>query len=172
MNKSDNGSDQPRKSDGIPGNGSDGWALFSLCVLISILVNTPGRRFRWPDPEGTCRKETKKTLDPAGIHQNIEAVFRPENFRPVSGGKAQESDRNAPEKIQKFSGRYTTSMFWCIPAGTVLYSLTWEYMHFYFYLSDFRWKIIAYDNLFILHGNIRKEHISKQRILCFDELKL
>ena len=43
-NKSDNGSDQPTKSDGIPGNestnGSDGSALFSLYVLISILVNT------------------------------------------------------------------------------------------------------------------------------------
>ena len=48
----------------------------------------------------------------------MEAVFQPENFRifsgdfrPVSGGKAQESDRNAPEKIQKFSGRNTASMF-------------------------------------------------------------
>ena len=43
-NKSDNGSDQPTKSDGIPGNestnGSDGSALFYLYVLISILVNT------------------------------------------------------------------------------------------------------------------------------------
>ena len=43
-NKSDNGSDQPTKSDGIPGNestdGSDGQALFSLYVLISILMNT------------------------------------------------------------------------------------------------------------------------------------
>ena len=43
-NKSGNGSDQPTKSDGIPGNestnGSDGLALFSLYVLISILVNT------------------------------------------------------------------------------------------------------------------------------------
>ena len=43
-NKSDNGSDQPTKSDGIPGNeftnGSDGSALFSLYVLISILMNT------------------------------------------------------------------------------------------------------------------------------------
>ena len=43
-NKSDNGSDQPTKSDGIPGNectnGSDGSALFSLYALISILVNT------------------------------------------------------------------------------------------------------------------------------------
>ena len=38
------GSDQPTKSDGIPENestnGSDGLALFSLYVLISILVNT------------------------------------------------------------------------------------------------------------------------------------
>ena len=39
-NKSGNGSDQPTKSDGIPGNESDGSALFSLYVLISILVNT------------------------------------------------------------------------------------------------------------------------------------
>ena len=43
-NKSDNGSDQPTKSDGIPGNeftnGSDGLVLFSLYVLISILVDT------------------------------------------------------------------------------------------------------------------------------------
>ena len=43
-NKSDNGSNQPTKSDGIPGNesinGSDGSALFSLYVLINILVNT------------------------------------------------------------------------------------------------------------------------------------
>ena len=43
-NKSDNGSDQPTKSDGIPGNkptkGSDVSALFSFYVLISILVNT------------------------------------------------------------------------------------------------------------------------------------
>ena len=43
-NKSDSGSDQPTKSDGIPGNestnGSDGSALFSLYVLIRILVNT------------------------------------------------------------------------------------------------------------------------------------
>ena len=43
-NKSDNGSDQTTKSDGIPGNesanGSDGSALFSIYVLISILVNT------------------------------------------------------------------------------------------------------------------------------------
>ena len=43
-NKSDKGSDQPTKSDGIPGNkstkGSDGSALFSLYVLIGILVNT------------------------------------------------------------------------------------------------------------------------------------
>ena len=53
-----------------------------------------------------------------GSHRNMEAVFRPENFRifsgdfrPVSGGKAQESDRNAPEKNQKFSGRNTASMF-------------------------------------------------------------
>ena len=38
------GSDQPTKSDGIPGNestnGSDRSALFSLYVLVSILVNT------------------------------------------------------------------------------------------------------------------------------------
>ena len=43
-NKSDNGSDQPTKSDEIPGNestnGSDRSTLFSLYVLISILVNT------------------------------------------------------------------------------------------------------------------------------------
>ena len=43
-NKSDNGSDQPTKSDGISGNestnGSNGLALFSLYMLISILVNT------------------------------------------------------------------------------------------------------------------------------------
>ena len=43
-NKSDNGSDQPTKSDGILGNEStnesDRSALFSLYVLISILVNT------------------------------------------------------------------------------------------------------------------------------------
>ena len=43
-NKSDNGSDQPTKSDGIPGNestnGYDRSALFSVYVLISILVNT------------------------------------------------------------------------------------------------------------------------------------
>ena len=43
-NKSDNGSDQATKSDGIPGNEStnesDESALFSLYVLISILVNT------------------------------------------------------------------------------------------------------------------------------------
>ena len=43
-NKSDNGSEQPTKSDRIPGNesanGSDGSVLFSLYVLISILVNT------------------------------------------------------------------------------------------------------------------------------------
>ena len=43
-NKSDNGFDQPTKPDGIPGNkstnGSDGSALFSFYVLISILVNT------------------------------------------------------------------------------------------------------------------------------------
>ena len=43
-NKSDDGSEQPTKSDGIPGNestnGSDGSALFSLYVLISILGNT------------------------------------------------------------------------------------------------------------------------------------
>ena len=42
--KSDSGSDQLTKFDGIPGNestnGSDGSALFSLYVLISILVNT------------------------------------------------------------------------------------------------------------------------------------
>ena len=43
-NKSNNRSDQPTKSDGISGNkstnGSDGSALFSLYLLISILVNT------------------------------------------------------------------------------------------------------------------------------------
>ena len=42
-NKSDNVFDQSTKSDGIPGNestnGSDGSALFSLYVLLSILVN-------------------------------------------------------------------------------------------------------------------------------------
>ena len=37
------------------------------------------------------------------------------DFRPVSGGKAQESDRNAPEKIQKFSGRNTASMIRWLP---------------------------------------------------------
>ena len=43
-NKSDNGSDQPTKSDGIQGNestnGSDESTLFFLYVLIIILVHT------------------------------------------------------------------------------------------------------------------------------------
>ena len=37
------------------------------------------------------------------------------DFRPVSGGKAQESDRNAPGKIQKFSGRNTAPMIRWLP---------------------------------------------------------
>ena len=67
-----------------------------------------------------------------GSHRNMEAVFWPENFliysgefRSVPGRKAQESDRKSSEKIRKISGRNTASMFRCIPAGTVPYSLTW-----------------------------------------------
>ena len=33
-------------------------------ITVSFLSN-PGRRFRRPDREGTYRKETEKTLDPA-----------------------------------------------------------------------------------------------------------
>ena len=69
-------------------------------------------------PAGKRRKKRWILPEYTGSHPNMEAVFRPENFqifsgdfRPVSGGKAQESDRNAPKKIQKFSGRNTASMF-------------------------------------------------------------
>ena len=70
------------------------------------------------EPAGKRRKKRWILQEYTGSHRNMEAVFRPENFRifsdnfrPVPGGKAQESDRNAPEKIQKFSGRNTASMF-------------------------------------------------------------
>ena len=70
------------------------------------------------EPAGKRRKKCWILKEYIGSHRNMEGVFRPENFRifsgdfrAVSGGKAQESDRNAPEKIQKFSGRNTASMF-------------------------------------------------------------
>ena len=70
------------------------------------------------EPAGKRRKKRWILQEYTGSHRNMEAVFRQENFRtfsgdfrPVPGGKAQESDRNAPEKIRKFSGRNTASMF-------------------------------------------------------------
>ena len=42
----------------------------------------PDRRFRSLDPEGTCRKETEKTLDPAGIHWES-----PEHESRIPAGK-------------------------------------------------------------------------------------
>ena len=58
----------------------------------------------------------EKTPDPAGTHRKSPDhgssipvgkfwIFSID-FRPVSGGKAQESDRNAPEKSRKFPAEY------------------------------------------------------------------
>ena len=74
------------------------------------------------EPAEKRRKKRWILQEYTGSHRNMEAVFLPENFRifsgdfrPVSGGKTQESDRNAPEKIQKFSCRNTASMFRWLP---------------------------------------------------------
>ena len=83
-----------------------------------ICKKLPGRRFRLLDPEGTCRKETEKTLDPARIHRKMEAVFQPENFwiffgafRLLSCAFRQEPVGNHRKKFRKFSGRNPASMF-------------------------------------------------------------
>ena len=88
-------------------------------------------------PKELAAKRRKKRWilqEYTGSHWNMEAVFRSENFRifsddfrPVSGGKAQESDRNAPEKSGNFPARILlpcSDDFRCIPAGAVPYSLT------------------------------------------------
>ena len=93
----------------------------------------PCRRFRSPDPEGSCRKEAEKTLDPAGEYtgtsleysiRTISGFFRcvPTTFLRFPPG----TDRNHRKKIPKISGQNTPTMFWFIPAGTVPYSLTRE----------------------------------------------
>ena len=88
-----------------------------LCSMSTSQVEDSGDQIP-KEPAGKRRKERWILQEYTGSHRNMEAVFRPENFRifsgdfrPVSGGKAQESDRNVPEKIQKFSCRDTTSMF-------------------------------------------------------------
>ena len=87
------------------------------------------------EPAGKRRKKRWILQEYIGSHRNMEAVFQPENFRifsggfrPVSGGKVQESDRNAPEKSRNFPVGILlpcSGDFRCIPAGTVPYSLTW-----------------------------------------------
>ena len=69
-----------------------------------------------------------------GSHRNMEAVFRQENFRSFSGdfrpvpcGKAQEGDRNAPEKSRNFPAGILlpcSGDFQCIPAGSSVFSIS------------------------------------------------
>ena len=79
-----------------------------------------GDEKRWILQEGDEKRWILQEY--ARSHWNMEAVLRPKNFktfsgdfRPVPGGKALENDRNAPEKIRKFSGRNTAFMFRWLP---------------------------------------------------------
>ena len=77
------------------------WNYYELIVSSTYTFLYPGRRFRWPDPEGTCRKETEKTLDPAGIHWKS-----PEHGSSILAGKFLDFFRCIP------------ITFLCFPPGT------------------------------------------------------
>ena len=73
------------------------------------------------EPAGKRRRKHWILQEHTGSHRIMEAVFQPENsgFFPVISDQflagKHRSDRNAPEKIQKFSGRNTASMIRCLP---------------------------------------------------------
>ena len=57
----------------------------------------PGLRFRSLDLEGTCRKETEKTLDPAGIYRKSQ-----EHGSRIPAGKFLDFFRRIPTTFLRF----------------------------------------------------------------------
>ena len=92
---------------------------FSIFFFHRKIYPYPGRRFRRPNPAGSCRKDAEKSPYPAGKHRkslergssipagNCSDFFRsiPANFLRFPAG----TGRKSSEKIRKISGRNTAS---------------------------------------------------------------
>ena len=94
------------------------------------------------EPAGKRLKKRWILHEYTGSHRNMEAVFQPENFRIFSGDFRAVPDGKHRKMIgmrRKKSGNFPAWILlscsddlWCIPAGTVPYSLTWVYLFFSF----------------------------------------
>ena len=124
-------------------------SIFMVPIVINLKVKLPiesmddscfpGRRFRWPDPEEACRKETEKNAGSCRNTLEVIRTWRQYSSRKILGFFPVIFDQFLAGKHRKVigmhrkkSGNFPAGIllpcsgdFCCIPAGSVPYSLTW-----------------------------------------------